>query len=79
MIISELQDLQEEFRQRVPASETHDLARRVGRAQKVQMHRLRKGFQIQAPPQGKHRNAFTAIHGGSHLNLAPVLHGDPDT
>ena len=52
-MISELQDLQEEFRQRVSAAETHDLARRVRCPQEVQMHRLRKGFQVQTPPKGK--------------------------
>lgn len=50
--IPDLQNLLEAFRQRVPTPAPHDLARRVRPPPEVQVLRLRKGFQVQAPPQG---------------------------
>jgi hypothetical protein len=51
-VISEVQGVQEELRQRLQAPETHDLTRRVSRPPAVQMCRLWQGFQIQAPFEG---------------------------
>ena len=49
---ADLQGVPEGVRQRVPAAAAHDLARRVRRPEEIQVRRLRKGFQVQAPPQG---------------------------
>ena len=50
----------EGVRQRVPAAAAHDLARRVRRPEEIQVRRLRKGFQVQAPPQGMEFKAMSS-------------------
>ena len=61
MFFADLQGVPEGVRQRVPAAAAHDLPRRVRRPQEVQVRRLRKGFQVQAPPQGNSPHILTVL------------------
>ena len=71
--LADLQGVPEGVRQRVPAAAAHDLARRVRRPEEIQVRRLRKGFQVQAPPQGMEFKAMPRTKFSQKKRVGPGL------